>query len=212
MGVTYKDFERKHNGETIYVVGSGATLDYVDRTFFDGKTVVAANHAWREKAEHAYVCSNHWNVEAPGWLVVPEVEQVPPQDAHPIKPEGDHVLFVPTITQRYADFDPQRDWPSDGRFAVGPSSATITMDWAAYLGAAHIILVGFDCGFIDGKERKEGYVPPANADAIAAHSHHRLWGRQMEETAALFRSRGISVHSLNPWVTFGLEGHSWTQR
>lgn len=210
--VTFHDFAGLHAGETIWVLGSGKTAEFVDRAFFDGKVVVAANHAWRGKADHAYVCSNHWDVNAPGWLIVPEVEQVPPEHAHPSRPEGDRVLFVPTIGQRFADFDPERDWPSDGRFAVGPSSATITMHWAAFLGAAHIVLVGFDCGVIDGFERTDGYVPPANADAVAAHSHHRLWGRQMEATARLFRSRGVSVHSLNPWVTFGLEGHTWEQR
>lgn len=210
--VTYHDFKNRHEGETIWVLGSGKTADFVDTTFFDGKTVVAANHAWKEKAEHAYVCSNHWGVDAPGWLIVPEVEPVPPQDAHGSKPQGDRVLFVPTIDQRYANFRPKQDWPYDGRFAVGPSSATLTMHWAAFLGAAHIVLVGFDCGVIDGEERKAGYYPPANADAIAPHSHHRLWGRVMEETASLFRENGVSVHSLNPWATLGLEGHTWDQR
>ena len=211
--VTFRDFQDRHAGETVWVLGSGKTADFVDRTFFDGKTVVAANHAWKGKAEHAYVCSNHWGVDHPGWLIVPEVEPVPPQDAHRGgRPSGDRVLFVPTIGQRYANFQPERDWPYDGRFAVGPSSATLTMHWAAFLGAAHIVLVGFDCGVIDGAERLDGYYPPANGDAVDAHSHHRLWGEQMEATARLFRSHGVSVHSLNPWATLGLEGHRWEQR
>jgi hypothetical protein len=210
--VTYRDFDGKHAGETVWVLGSGKTLDYVDATFFNGKTVVAANHSWKEKADHAYVVSNHWNVEAPGWLIVPEVEQVPPQDAHPAGPKGDKVLYVPTITQQYGNFRAAEHWPEHGRFAVGPSSATIAVAWAVYLGAAHIVLVGFDCGVIDSHERLDGYYPPANSDAIAQHSHHRLWERVMNETAAHLRTLGVSVHSLNPWATLGLEGHSWEQQ
>jgi len=210
--VTYHDFKDAHEGETIWVLGSGKTADFVDETFFAGKTVVAANHAWKDKAEHAYVCSNHWSVDAPGWLIVPEVEDVPPQDRHHAKPDGDQVLFVPTIKQQYGYFDPFVHWPDNGRFAVGPSSATIAMHWAVYLGAAHLVLVGFDCGVIDSHERLDGYYPPANAHAIAQHSHHRLWERVMNDTARFLRERGVSVHSLNPWATLGLEGHKWEQR
>jgi len=209
--VTFRDFEGRHAGETVWVLGSGKTLDFVDRTFFDGKTEVAANNERKGKADHAYVCSNHWGVDAPGVLVVPEFEQVPVADMHRgPRPEG--ALFVPTIQQEYANFNPALHWPEDGRFAVGPSSATIAVHWAVYLGAAHIVLVGFDCGVIGDDERVDGYYPPVNDEAVAQHSHHRLWERVMNDTAVYLRGRGVSVHSLNPWATLGLEGHSWEQR
>ena len=210
--VTYKDFEGRHAGETVYVLGSGKTLDFVNRTFFDGKTVVATNHSWREKAEHAYVCSNHWNVDAPGWLIVPEVEQVPASDAHGVMPQGNKVLAVPTIAQKYDQFIPGRDWPDSGRFVVGPTSLHLSMHWAVWLGAAHIILVGADCGVIDGENNRVGYYAPANNANLEAHAHHRLWERKLNEMAGKIRSMGVSVHSLNPWTTFGLEGHTWEQR
>ena len=211
--VTYHHFKDAHEGETIWVLGSGKTADFVDTTFFDDKTVVAANHAWKEKAEHAYVCSNHWGTEPGRWLIVPEVEPVPPQDRYRgPKPDDPRVLFVPTIEQQYGNFNTPVHWPNDGRFAVGPSSATIAMHWAVYLGAAHLVMVGFDCGVIDDKERSHGYYPPVNANAVAQHSHHRLWERVMNDTARYLREQGISVHSLNPWATLGLEGHKWEQR
>ena len=207
--VTFWDFEGKHAGETVWVLGSGKTLDFVDRTFFDGKTVVATNYSWRGKADHAYVCSNHWGVEAPGVLVLPEVEQVPASDAyHGPKPDA---LFVPTIQQRYADFTPGQDWPERGRFVIGPTSLHLSMHWAVWLGAAHIVLVGADCGVIDGENNRVGYYAPANQGSLEAHAHHRLWERKLTEMAAKIRSMGVSVHSLNPWTTFGLEGHRWEQ-
>jgi hypothetical protein len=209
--VTYRDFEGKHAGETVWVLGSGKTLDYVGGTFFDGKTVVATNHSGVGKADHAYVCSNHWNVESDGWLIVPEVEQVPPQHAHGTIPSCDGLLLVPTIDQKYADFLPGRDWPEHGRFVVGPTSLHLSMHWAVWLGAAHIVLVGADCGVIDGQDNRAGYYAPGVYRA-EAHAHHRLWESKLNEMAAKIRSLGVSVHSLNPWVTFGLEGHSWEQQ
>jgi len=47
---------------------------------------------------------------------------------------------------------------------------------------------------------------------LEAHAHHRLWERKLTEMAGKIRSLGVSVHSLNPWTTFGLEGHTWEQR
>jgi hypothetical protein len=210
--VTYKDFQGKHAGETIWVLGSGKTLDFVDRTFFDGKTVVATNHTWKFRANHAYVCSNHWGTWPAKWLILPEVEDVPPQDAYRgPKPEGDHVVFVPTTPQKYSDFKPNRDWPEQGRMVVGPTSLHLSLHWAVWLGAAHIVLVGADCGVIDGENNLAGYSFATEAH-LAAHAHHRLWERTLNEMAAKIRSLGVSVHSLNPWVTFNLEGHSWEQR
>lgn len=210
--VTYRDFEGKHAGETIWVMGSGKTLDYIDRSFFDDKTVVATNHSWMGKADHAYVCSNHWNVEGRGWLIIPEREQVPSEDAHGVKPTSSNVVFIPTIEQRYSDFDPARDWPDDGRFVVGPTSLHLSMHWAVWLGAAHIVLVGADCGVIDGENNRVGYYAPANNGQLEQHAHHRLWQTKLEQMAHKIRSLGVSVHSLNPWVTFGLEGHRWEQQ
>ena len=43
MAEQYTDFKRRHAVETIYVIGSGATLDYVPRGFFNGKIVVCIN-------------------------------------------------------------------------------------------------------------------------------------------------------------------------
>ncbi len=37
------DYENLHEGETIYVLGSGATLDYLTPDFFDDKLTIAVN-------------------------------------------------------------------------------------------------------------------------------------------------------------------------
>ena len=212
MALDFWRFENMHRGETVWVLGSGKTLDFVDRSFFNDKIVVATNHSWQGKADHAYVCSNHWATEWPGLLVVTETEEVPDEDKYPVRPDGENVIVVPSIKQKYAAFDPERDWPERGRFVVGPTSLHLSMHWAVWLGAAHIVLVGADCGVIDGENNRDGHYEPVNAGAVASHAHHRLWQVTLEGMARKIRSMGVSVHSLNPWVTFGLEGHRWEQQ
>ena len=210
--VNYRDFEGRHRGETIWVLGSGKTLDFVDRTFFDGKTVVATNNAWKGKADHAYVCSNHWGADGAGWLVVTETEQVPePYSYQGPRPSGDNVIVVPTMVQQWWAFKPSENWPEHGTFVVGPTSLHLSLHWAVWLGAAHIVLVGADCGVIDGTNNVDGYRSPVDID-LDAVAMHRDWERLLNEMAAHIRTLGVSVHSLNPWVTLGLEGHRWEQR
>lgn len=215
MGMSYLDFENKHAGSTVWVLGSGVTLDHVDSSFLEDKVVVGTNTTGMLKNVEHYVVSNHWGPVQQGsdagyWSVGSEVEQVPAQDRHPTKPEGERVLLVPTITQRYSDFTPARDWPDDRRtFVVGPTSLHFALHWALWIGAAHIVLIGADCGLIDEKNNADGYY---EGTVDPAHQHHKLWQAKLEEMAAKIRSLGVSVHSLNPWVTFGLEGHRWTQR
>jgi hypothetical protein len=85
------------------------------------------------------------------------------------------------------------------------------MHWAVWLGAAHIVLVGADCGVIDGTNNVEGYRSPVDID-LDSVAMHKDWEMMLERMAVHVRSLGVSVHSLNPWVTLGLEGHRWEQR
>jgi hypothetical protein len=37
-----------HQDEDIYVVGAGASLDYIDESFFDGKIVIGINQVYKK--------------------------------------------------------------------------------------------------------------------------------------------------------------------
>jgi hypothetical protein len=206
-------FRGKHAGETIWVLGSGKTLDFVPSNFWSDKTVVATNHSYIGRIKRGYVASNHWCNDVPNelWFVTTETEQVPDQDKAKMKPERDNTIFVPSIEQKYDRFSPTNDWPEFGRFVVGPTSLHLSMHWAVWLGAKHIVLVGADCGVIDGVNNASGYYNDADAATCRPQAHHKLWERTLVEMAEKIRTFGVSVHSLNPWVSFNLEGHSWTQ-
>jgi hypothetical protein len=210
---TFWDFEGAHAGETVWVLGSGKTLEFVPSDFFHDKTVVATNKTFHGRVKQGFSVSNHWNEERVDslWFVTTEVEQVPASDRACEKPTGDRVLFVPSIDQKYDAFSPGDDWPERGRFVVGPTSLHLSLHWAVWLGAKHIVLVGADCGVIDGENNASGYYNETDAASSRPHAHHKLWERTLVEMAQKIRTFGVSVHSLNPWVTFNLEGHTWTQ-
>ena len=208
----FRDFENKYQGQTIWVLGAGKTLEFIDSSFFDDKVVVATNATFRNRVKTGFVCSNHWvdysETDLP--VIMPENHQVP-DGATTTKHSWPTAVYVPTIDQKYSAFFPANDWPEHGRFVVGPTSLHLSLHWALWIGAAHIVLVGADCGTIDGENNVDGYIDQAAYERQKSHNHHKLWQKTLVEMAQQIRSFGVSVHSLNPWVTFGLEGHTWTQ-
>lgn len=214
MGLAPRDdrtnFRGLHDGETIYVVASGASLDFIKPEFFRDKTVVAVNYIGRELGlEHYYMCS-HYHLDAIAMsaefpdlpIIVPEVDQGGNCLA-PHPPEGDNVWSFPTNPQQYAGFDVDVHWPTEpDSLPVGPTSLHFAMAFAAYLGAATIILAGADCGTLDGRENRTGHDrgigPP-----------FPVWEDFLPRVADRVRRQGVAVHSLNPFVTPALEGHSY---
>jgi hypothetical protein len=208
MGLT--DFRNRHAGETAYVIGSGSSLNHIDARFFDDKLCFCVNYSGMTKKLREFYTASHHHDNAdeiaqlrPDLTVfTTEIEQLPSEDRSPHPAREPNVVKCPTIEQRYASFNPFDHWPDDpDTLIVGPSSLHMTMHLAAYMGAAHIILVGADCGEFDGASR----IP----DYPNGLLHFDVWRKALESMAGKLRSLGVSVHSLNPWVTPALEGHKF---
>lgn len=208
VGLTLRDFANTHAGETIYVLGSGASLDYIAPGFFDDKTVVTTNLVGIRLSLPSFYTVTHYHRDAeivadarPDLTVITPVLDLGrfgPEAAFRVPPQ-ENVCFAPTNDQQFDGFSAARDWPTEpDTLVAGPTSLHMTMHFAQYLGAAHIILVGADCGTLGHKSNFEGYAVGDNPFAI--------WQRHIGEVAEQIRARGTSVHSLNPFVNFALEG------
>ena len=214
MGLTPRiertKFRDRHAGETIYVLASGASLNYIAPAFFDDKTVVAVNYIGVELGLSRFYMVSHYHLDAHAVaqmrpdvpIIVPEVDQGGNQLAD-TAPEYPNVWSFPTNVQRYAAFDPDTDWPTEpDSLPVGSTSLHMTMAFAAYLGAAYIVLVGADCGTLDGEENRSGH-------DRGIGSPWPVWADHLPRVANRLRRHGTEVYSLNPFVNFGLEGHRY---
>jgi hypothetical protein len=214
MGLTPRpervQFRDKHKGETIYVLASGSSLNHINPAFFADKTVVAVNFIGLELGLRDYYMVSHYHLDAievsrigpEQTIIIPEHDQGGNALAH-TTPDGANVWAFPTNQQRYAAFDPDSDWPTEpDSLVVGPTSLHMTMHFAAYLGAATIILVGADCGTLDGHENRNGH-------DRGIGSPWGVWAQSLPRVADRLRSMGTDVYSLNPFVNFALEGHSY---
>jgi hypothetical protein len=79
------------------------------------------------------------------------------------------------------------------------------------MGAATVMMVGADCGILDGKTNEGTHPltevpdPTRTPEAILARweGHLRLVKRKLVD------EYGVRIYSLNPFLNPNLEGHSW---
>lgn len=202
-------FRDSRKGETAWVLGSGASLNHVPRWFWADRLVVAVNFVGVRLDLPEFYAVTHYHCDAAEIaaarpdipVIAPRVDQGGPA-AIPVPPDAPNIYYINTGTQAYAQFDCAELWPkAPDTLVVGPTSLHMTMHFAAYLGARHIILAGADCGRLDGKSNFSGYSPGDNPLDV--------WERSLRQVANQLRSEGISVMSLNPFVNFALEGHAF---
>lgn len=214
--------KNRHEGEDIYVLGSGASMDFIEPAFYDGKTIVATNlvgHLLGIIQPWVYTHS-HYHVNAL------EVATAHPESIV-VAPSGDrgfsgtpetllpNVIYYDHVGTG-AEFNVENAWHGTG-LIVGSTSIHGSMHLAAYMGAANIILVGADCGLIDGRSNHGKYVNEygltSSGDLLTSDALTWLgrWDRHLREVKRKIQEvYGCGVYSLNPFVNFNLEGHSFT--
>jgi len=211
---TLKD---KHPGSTIWVFGSGASVDYLSPRFFDGKICIATNLIAQHFDLSAYYLFTHYhynvldNLANPGMMAAvthdlcssrwhPNKANLPGEGC--VKDDGQVIYnYLTDRTPKGDSFDPYSHAKTD-EIVFGSSSIHGSMHLAAWMGASNIVLVGADCGSIDGEHRVDEYPP--------GHQPWDLYNRHlMRMKAWLKENYSVEVYSLNPFVNFNLEGHTF---
>lgn len=207
------ELKNAHAGATIYVLGSGASMQFYDPAFFADKIVVGINQAWRE-FPCTFVLQHHHEhaqaaLDAGQKLVVAEYDCG-------IRSLGRRPLSGVRWVYKHPEqrhIDPNFDvWPLAATVddALLMTSCTVAegVQFAARLGAASIVLVGCDGGSLDGALNYPGY----NGGAGTQPEHLGPTYPILLAIVEHFRSRGVRIYSLSPFVDFGLEGHIYSKR
>lgn len=216
---TLDDFDNVHEGSTIWVFGSGATLEFLDPRFFDDKLCISTNLVTQHFPLKSFYLFSHYH---------PAVKRVLDDDGlvtaftHDMcstrwsgmlhygegewcfgNPPPDNVV-INELTRRKppgSGFDPF-SYARVRELVFGSSSIHGSIHLAAHMGASNIVLVGADCGTIDGVNRIEGY-PSGHTPWQLYNNHLIAMKRWVKDTY------GANVYSLNPFVNFNLEGHTF---
>lgn len=217
--MTLDKFKNIHRDKDIYVLGSGKSVDFIDNNFFDGKIVIGINQVYR-KISCQYLVRKEPEI-------VKEVLSDPKTINSIIFMPGDqktHVLkkISDESINRIIFFNNDENifivdkLPSDDKLIVSYSTITTGIHLAAYMGARNIILVGHDCGTLNGEPNFSGY--HTDATYKIAHKNgkeqYKKWIHKIEAGTVTLKKLlkekyGCNTYSLNPFINFGLEGNEY---
>lgn len=208
--------KNKYAGQDLFVLGSGASMDYHPPEFFSDRIAIGCNSVYRRfpvKYTVAKELSNRDLMESSAAGAIPVISRHAygnknyPAASRDI--DAEHYIF---------DHPPNRhtavDWEVIGTDELVVSYSTITsaIHLAAYMGAKLILLCGADAGTLDGKINYTGY---GAADPTPGQTDWYVdFIRQMRGQTVTLRDKlqevyGCHICTLSPFVNLAHEGHEF---
>lgn len=208
----------RHAGDDVWVIGSGASLDFLDPAFFRDRITIGVNLVSLAYVETRYTVTKYHDVARRVALARPASTVVVSRHLHgnldertaDDLPAG--VVVFDHAHNRGEEFRAATDWPAgEDELVVSWSTITSAMHLAAHLGAANVILAGHDVGALGGRTHVTGYPEPVNHGQWAPYPDERAWLARIEQDSIDVRSElrrryGCRVLSLSPFLTPNLDG------
>lgn len=207
------ELEGIYRGHDVYVIGSGPSAGYIEPEFFNNKYCLGVNNVWMRfpvdyVVRKEFNMSQHTNVPRNVPLIMAKHHcGVLAYDQN----KFDRGMWYTFEHENNDVHDVDLDVIGTDKIVVSFSTITSAMHLAAYMGAENIILVGHDCGWLDGESNIPGYPPPISSD-----KDYVIFLKNIEPQTIAVRERikevyGCRTYSLNPFINFGLEGHEYTR-
>lgn len=227
LGISIRSLVNVYPGSTIYVIGSGASLNFVPKEFFHDKICVGINETFRDFPLRFLISHHHENLQEAidsnnaavvtaewhnGFSVMPN-----PGDASIQQHYGRAHFRGSFYTYKHRnntynvddlDFSPIIQRKTDELFTSCSMPAT-AIHFAAHLGARFIVLCGVDGGRFNNAMCYEGYNHGAST-----LPHHIIATRHIVPAVCevLHATWNVWTSSLNPFIYPGDGGYEPLKR
>ena len=217
------DFKNKHKDSDIYIIASGKSLDFIEPNFFNNKITIGINQVYK-KVNTKYLIRKEMDLS----------EQV-------INNNKNKTIFISrgncgridNLNKNLQDkkkfnnvciFNHDKNLmnlsklpENENYLVVSQSTITSGIHLAAYMGAKNIILVGHDCGKIDGESFFKNYHNEKTLsiawenEGINGYNNFlkKIENHTITLKKLLKQKYNCNVYSLNPFINFNLEGHKF---
>lgn len=213
-----KELKDIHRDEDIYVVAAGASLDFIDESFFDGKIVIGINQVYK-KLRCDYLIRKEIKFIKPSLATGAKVI-ISEYDSGNIY-RGDEALNTNKIQHEnlyyFEHLENEHNKVDTSvigtdKLVVSYSTITSAIHLAAYMGAYNIYIVGHDCGSINGKLTFKGYYDSINDTPWQNWEQYKAWLKVIESQTIAVRNKLKEVYecnivSINPFVSLNLENN-----
>lgn len=207
-----------HAGEDIYILASGKSVDFFDEDFFDGKILIGVNQAykftWCDYLVRKEVKFIKQSIETDSVVIVSEYDSgnlnSGEQKLNTNKIDHPNLYYFEHLDNQHARLDTSV-FGTD-KIVVSFSTITSAIHIAAYMGAKNIILIGHDCGTIDGEMTFKGYYDSIKDTPWVSWDQYKSWlkiieGQTIEVKKQVKKHYGANVVSMLPFVSLNLENH-----
>lgn len=211
-----KNLYLRHKCEDIYVIGSGPSLQYIEPDFFCNKVVVCTNNTinFVKEAKAIYMVAKEPSQQLQD-VAKDHKATIVMCEYHSAGHKNKNEIMYPDST---AIFRPNPDSIHHKRqttaLIISASTISTAMHLAAFMGTKAIMLIGHDCGKLDEKVHLDGY---QKENAVTPTAWYGEWMKTncieyfTMKLKYILRSKwGVKVYSVNPFINFGLEGHSYS--
>jgi len=221
MRLPHTQLKNKHRGEDAYIICSGASLDFYDKSFFDNKLTIGVNRVCKflkcqynvHKDERGFVEAVKYLDESPTLIISKHQFGSLPLPENKLDIEEDYYYFTHSQNPNLRGIKINPRTVGNDKIIVSRSTITSAIHIGAYMGAKNIILVAHDCGTINGKINASGYseiIKPLEGD----DKYETFVKSEIENDTIVLREwvkahYGCNVISLNPFINFGLEGNKY---
>jgi uncharacterized Rossmann fold enzyme len=212
-----------HKDQDIWVLGSGSSLNYIDKSFFDNKITVAINEVIEcYLPTSTYMVTKYHQVAnqiaskyKDTKVVVSHKQYGNVNNKSGMDDSKYENVYIFYHNQNQANSTPIKKLipMADDHLIASWSSITSGIHLAAHMGARNIILVGHDGGAIDGKNWVDSYIYYGMSDSYQESTAARNIEFQkatIELKEILKEVYGCNIHSLNPFISLRLEGHNFS--
>jgi hypothetical protein len=212
-----------YSGKDIYVLGSGSSMSFIDKSFFIGKIIIGTNFIWKFfPVTYNLFKHSHLIQEA---IDAGQITIISKHDCGDIdKPLNEYEANY-VFTHKRGRFEDREEYFQENLDAIGRdddifvSYSTITscIHLAAYMGAKNILICGHDCGYIDGASNLDNYADRAKGYHQTEENFNKCyndWFELINEDSIKLKRRLIEVYdcniySINPFINLRLEGHRY---
>lgn len=213
-----KELKNKHQGEDVYILASGKSVDFFSEDFFDGKIVIGVNQAykkiWCDYLVRKEVKFIKESLNTDSIVIVSEYDSGNLNSGeaklNTNKIDHENLYYFEHLDNRHTGIDTSV-FGTD-KIVVSFSTITSAIHIAAYMGAKNIILIGHDCGTIDGEMTFKGYYDSIKDTPWGNWDQYKRWLKLIESQTTEVKKQikyhyGANVVSLNPFVSLNLENH-----
>ena len=213
-----EELKNIHKGEDIWVLGSGPSLNYINKNFFENKITIGVNRICKffdcnyivskdsrgfenilnYKSAKSKIIISKYNCGNPGSVLN--------------KINIEHFIFSHTSKK---DNKPNISIikKNSNEIVVSHSTITSAIHIAAFMGASNIMICGHDCGTIDGYSQINNYNKDFNK-VIMKGENYLKWLNNLESQTktvidAITKEYSCNVYSLNPFLNLNATGYKY---